>query len=272
MKPSTPLSAIAAAGILLLHAGPSAAQESRLPTTDWRQANRTDAVAKKVTSPESFGFELRFGGYTPQIDQEPGLGGKTPYKSILRPDDDAPQFYFGMELDYLPLRIPYVGRIGPRVGWGYTHTSQKANFTDSNPPEASDVDTGLTIMPMYAGLVLRIDELMRRTDIPIVPYGKAGFGMAYWNASTSTGTETYVNAAGNKVSANGLSWGFEFAVGGMLALNFLDPRAAARLDEATGVNHAYVFGEWMNNSMVGRNSKNMYVGTSTWVLGLAVDM
>ncbi len=256
---------------LLLIVGTASAQESRLPTGDWRQADRGEAVTKKVTSPQSFAVELRFGAYSPQVDEEPGLTG-APYKDVFRPTGYSPQFYFGLELDYLPLRIPYVGAFGPRVGWGFTTTSAKANFTDSVPAEASESDTSFTIMPMYVGAALRLDELMRRTGVPIVPYGKVGFGIGYWTAGTSSGNETYTKPDGTKVSPGGLSYGLEFALGGALSLNFLDPRAAARLDETTGVNHAYVFGEWMNNSFLGRQSKSMFVGTSTWVMGLAVDM
>ena len=129
-------------------------------------------------------------------------------------------------------------------------------------------------MPMYLAAVLRADELYRRTGIPIVPYGKIGFGLGTWSASSEAGTETYVDKAGKEVSGSGVAWGVHFALGGMLALNFIDPRSAVRLDETTGVNHAYLFGEWMNNAELGRRSdpKGMYIGTSTWVVGFAVDM
>lgn len=266
------LALVSAASILAL-AAPALAQESQLPTSDWRQADRSEALAKKVTSPQSLTFELRFGPYSPQVDDEPGLNGKTPYKDVFRPTGYSPQFYFGLELDYLPLRIPYVGAFGPGVGWGFTTTSELANYSDgAQKGQASTESTNLTIMPMHASAVLRLDELMLRTGVPIVPYAKAGFGMARWTSATSAGTEIYTKPDGTKVSSGGLSWGFQFSLGGALSLNFLDPRAAARLDATTGVNHAYVFGEWMNSSMVGRNSKGLYAGTSTWVLGLAIDM
>lgn len=266
------LSALTALPVLLVAARASA-QTSYLPNTDWRQADRGEAVAKTVTSPQSMAFELRFGAYSPQIDQEPGLGINKPYEKVFRSTGASPQFYIGIEFDYLPLRIPYIGAIGPGIGWGWTRTSAKAKFSDGEEEGTeSEETTGLTIMPMHASAVLRADELMRRTGVPLVPYGKIGFGLAYWSADVSYGTELYTRPDKSQVAGHGLSWGLEFALGGMFSLNFLDPRASARLDETTGVNHAYVFGEWMNNSLVGRNSKGMYVGTSTWVVGLAVDL
>jgi hypothetical protein len=122
-------------------------------------------------------------------------------------------------------------------------------------------------MPWNLSAVLRIDELMRRTGFPFVPYAKFGLGLATWSASTSKGVSTYQGVEGH-----GTTWGTHLAVGGMIALNWLDGTAAAAMDEESGVNHAYLFGEWMNARLDGLGSKTeMHVGTSSWVLGIAID-
>ncbi len=56
----------------------------------------------------------------------------------------------------------------------------------------------------------------------------------------------------------------------MLALNFLEPQASARLDASTGVHHAYVFGEYYNDQLT-LSTNVMHVGVSSFVGGLAVD-
>lgn len=276
-RPSFALPLAAAAGLLLLSAaGAARAQTSRLYTSNWRQEDRADSIGPG-SSAQWLAIEVRFGQYSPNIDSEPSFAKlpaeKRPYAQVF---GDGAQFYFGLEIDLLPLRIPYLGLIGPGFGWGFTTTSAKARFIGGkNDGQESGQTTSLTIMPMYLAAVLRADELMRRTGIPIVPYGKFGFGLATWRASSEAGTETYDDGkGGDPVSAFGVSWGIHFAVGGMLSLNFIDPRSAARLDETTGVNHAYLFGEWMNNADIGRHSdpQGMYVGSSTWVVGFAVDM
>ncbi len=275
------------------------AQEVRLPPGNWRQGDREEA-ASKFSSPHNFTFELRFGGYSPEIDKNEKLGGKTPYADYFGKGSKAGglglQFYFGLELDYLPLRIPYVGLIGPAFGWGFTTASARAPFdssadikapngemlhprcwgdeTATNYPEGScsEQHTSVTIMPMYVAAVLRIDEIAQRTKIPIIPYGKIGFAMGYWRAASDGTTEKA--AKGNEtISGYGLVPGMFAALGGMLSLNFIDQRSAARLDQATGVNRISLFGEWSRFLLNGIGSKaQLHVGASMWVVGLAIDM
>jgi hypothetical protein len=286
-----PLAAAAlACAAALSAASPALAQVTHVDGNDWRQVDRHDALLNGG-SPQHFAVELRFGPYLPAIDSE--FSGKTPFADVFGNDCSGglgttptkgsvkARFYFGAEFDYLPLRIPYVGAVGPGLGWGYTSFSNNAVFTDGpNKGQCSAESTTLTIMPMHLSLVLRADELMRRTGIPIVPYGKFGFGLSWWRASTSAGTETCsptssdpAAAAACKASTNGigLTPTLHFAVGGALSLNFVDPRASARLDETTGVNHAYLFGELYSDRLT-LGSDVMHVGNTSFVLGLAADM
>lgn len=257
-----------AACAILASAAPARAQSTDI-STDWRRIDRSESLGKGSSS-QLFAFELRFGQYFPEVDDKPGLGkdkaGKLPYSSVFGHDDEGKalsndQFYFGFELDYLPFRIPYVGAIGPGFGWGFTHTSAKSNI--SGTKQVSGTDTAFTIMPMHLSAVVRFDELMRRTGVPIVPYGKLGLGLGVWMGSPVP----------SEYTGTGATWGMHYALGGMLALNFLDPRSAARLDETTGVNHAYVFGEFMRANLNGlAATPTMYLGSTSWVAGLAVDL
>lgn len=253
--------AVGAVTAILASAAPARAQ-ARIGSTDWRRLDRSESL-DKTGSPQQFTFELRFGQYFPEVDSKPGLGidrfGKKPYNAVFGDND---QFYFGVELDYLPFRIPYVGALGPGFGWGYTHTSEIASLS-SKPGEESGTTTAFTIMPMHLSAVVRFDELMRRTGVPFVPYAKLGLGLGIWTASPVP----------TDYSGTGATWGMHYAVGGMLALNFLEPRSAARLDETTGVNHAYLFGEFMRADLNGLGSTpTFYLGSTSWVVGLAVDL
>lgn len=61
---------------------------------------------------------------------------------------------------------------------------------------------------------------------------------------------------------------------GRYSSTFIDSAAAAQADEDTGINNSYIFLEWMRNNLDGmiESKPQMHVGTSTWVLGLAVEM
>jgi hypothetical protein len=267
----TALLALAVASAPLLWTAPASAQSSGILSTSWRQQDRGDVIGSTISSPQRFALELRGAPYWAQVDSEFG-GASKPYEKAF---GAGPRLYLGLEFDFLPFRIPYVGVIGPGLGWGYTVASAKATFAEGdNKGGESGEYTSLAIMPMYLAVVLRVDELMRRTRVPIVPYAKFGAGLALWKASNGTGRSEYADPMSNKTAlGSGNSPGLHLALGGAVSLDFLDPRSSARLDESTGINHIYLFGEWMN-AMLGSfgASRAMHVGTSTVVGGLAMDM
>src|SRR5262249_38110783 len=168
-------------------------------------------------SEQRFALELRFGPYHPSVDDE--FPGTRPYATAFGADNKP--LYVGIEFDWQLLRIPKLGTLGPGFGWGYTHSSAAATRVSDGQP--SPETTTLTIMPMYAVGVLRVDVFARELGIPIVPYAKAGLGYGLW-------------WSGNDVQTlgKGHSWGTEFALGGMLLLDSLDEHAAVELDNEWG--------------------------------------
>lgn len=262
-------------GLAAVMAAPEAhATNPAVPDNNWRQEDRPSKEHRRPM----FAAEVRFAPYWPQVDDEFDTD-KGPYNKVF---GDKPKFYFGLEFDYLPLRIPYVGMIGPGFGWGWTRSSAKAKIKGTN--KDSSENTSLTVMPMHLSVVARFDELMHRTGIPIVPYGKFGVGLAPWSAATSKGVSVYGNTApdtpcGTKdvdkptcTVGEGSTWGLHLALGAMFSLNWLDPRSSGLLYEDTDIAHIYVFGEWMDAILNGLGSDTaLHVGTSTVVVGLAGD-
>jgi hypothetical protein len=262
-----------------LAAGPARAQMAHVPENDWRQNDRHDSLTRAAAKTNFF-IEIRLGPYLPNVDA--GVpGGGTPFTDVFGLDCSAnppvftgtvkPRVLFGLEVDYTPLRIPYVGAVGPGLGWSFTSFSNQTQVTASSRsmPQCSAETTTLTIMPMHASVVLRADELMRRTGVPLVPYGKFGVGMAWWRASNDLGTEKYTSGA-TTVHGTGLTPSLHFGLGAMLSLNWIEPQVSARLDQTTGVHHAYLFGEYYNDRLT-IASNVMKVGASSWVGGLAID-
>ncbi len=230
------------------------------------QAAESD-FAKKRESKQWFAFELRFAPYWPAIDSQPGLTG-TPYKDVF---GTMPRLLVSGEIDAQLLRIPHFGSIGPAFSFGYTQMSAPAPF--ANQPGVSAENTNLEVFPMYLAAVLRVDVLLRDFRIPIVPYAKLGAAVTLWRSFTDSGTSTYVNPiTGQSQSAFGATWGEQFAIGGMLNLDWIDRQAAVQLDESTGINHTYIFGEWMYANLDNfGSSKGLRVGTNTFCGGLAFE-
>jgi hypothetical protein len=213
----------------------------------------------RIRSPQSMAVELRFGPYVPRIDSE--FNGATPYKSAF---GTKKRLMVGFEVDYQLLRIPFFGTVGPGFGWGFTSMGGKATVHTTGAP--SDQPIGLSIMPMYLVGVLRFDYLALETGIPLAFYAKAGLGYALW-WSTSGGKLARVDG----VKGEGSSYGYHGALGASFLLNALDRSAAVEMDNTTGINAAYIFGEFFMSNLNGFGSGRLQVGANTWVAGLAFE-
>ena len=160
--------------------------------------------------------------------------------------------------------------IGPGFGWGYSR-SKGHPIDDKGQPV--DATTSLWMMPMHVSAIVRFDGPLRRWNIPVVPYGKIGFGFGIWSASGPTGTSRVPTDDPNKtVLGRGNSMGMHLALGGAVSLNAFDPSSAIRLRESTGIRYVNLYGEWMWANLDGIGSRpQMHIGSSTVVVGLAVD-
>jgi len=215
-------------------------------------------------SPQHFAFEARFSGFTPEIDSDPNLQGKTPYGDTF---GTSARLLFSAELDWQAARIPHVGTIGPGLAIGYASMSDPAQF---EPPRsgASGETTTLEIFPFYAVGVLRADALWRELHVPLVPYAKVGLSMALWRASNTLGTS---HAQG--ISGLGRSFGTQIGLGLGFNLNVLDDYAARNFDDSMGVNATYLFAEWTRADYNGLwfQSDPLRVGASYWTFGLTFE-
>ena len=225
------------------------------------RADESD-FAKPLRSPQWFAIEFRFAPYWPMIDSQPGLKG-TPYKDTF---GTMPRLLASVEVDAQILKIPHFGSLGPAFSFGYTEMSAPATLS-APATGISGENTNLEVFPMYLAAVLRVDVFLRDFKIPLVPYAKLGIATTLWRAFTDTGTSNFDGKNGF-----GATWGEQFAIGGMLNLDWIDPRAAGELDTSTGINHTYLFGEWMfaNLDNFG-SSSGLRVGTNTFAGGLAFE-
>jgi hypothetical protein len=215
----------------------------------------------RFESPQQFAFEIRFGPYLPNVDDE--FDGATPFQDIFGDDN---RYLLGFELDWQALRIPGFGTLGPGFGWGFTTMSAAAPLADGTGFAAQD--TSLTIMPMYAVAVLRVDVLSRETKIPLAGYAKLGVGVAPWWAGD--GERTAHDDQGR--IGRDISYGYQYALGALLLLDAFDPSSALEIDNTVGVNNTYVFAEWYVSRLDGFGGGKMNVGTNTWMIGLTLEI
>jgi hypothetical protein len=211
-------------------------------------------------SEQDAAYELRFGRYQPEVDSQLD---STPFQDTF--GNDA-RFLIGAEGDWQLLRLPHFGTLGPGFGFGLTKFTAKARFT--NGTGVSDSDTRIWMAPMYLVAVARADVFMRDFGIPLVPYAKLGLGYGLWWSSDGGKTPKV-----NGKTGRGASYGLTYALGGMFLLDILDPDDAVTADGITGINNSYLFMEWFRPQLDGfGSSKVMDIGSSSWLIGVAVEM
>jgi hypothetical protein len=211
-------------------------------------------------SKQEAAFELRLGRYVPEVDSQLG---STPFQSTFGNDT---RLLFGAEIDWQLVRIPHFGTLAPGLGWGYTRFSAKARFASNG--ELSGTSTHLSIMPMYLVGVVRADVVSRELKIPLVPYAKLGVGYGMWWSSDGKRSAEYQGKKGR-----GASYGLTYALGGMFLLDVLDEDDAVSADGITGINNSYIFAEWFRPQLDGfGSSKVLDIGSSSWLLGIALEI
>lgn len=205
-----------------------------------------EGVREFEPSPEQWTFELRLGAYRPSLE---------PYFTTAFGGDLGP--LLELELDVHVVRIPFVGPLAIGAHFGWVEWTGAATTTSTGTGNIGG--TGMSLLPMGLIAVLRIDVLARELDIPFVISPKLGLDFGYWQTGTAGVTD-----------ADGWSLGLRWAVQAALELDFLEPRAARRVDQEWGINHTVVFFELFGSTM-GTLGTGLPVGADlAWVAGLGV--
>ena len=281
--------AVAAAALACSLASPARAQNFPPP--------ESDRPNEEYHSPQRFALELKFGLYSPHIDDTPGLNGR-PFAELFNNQytdepgkQPAGKGLFTVEFDWQFWR-PF-GSFGLAVSAGYTgRKSHSFEYViDANGPRQcrladgecmrSGDTTQLNIFPVTLELVYRFDVLSLRYHIPIVPYIKAGLAYYIWfiqkgDGGVSTGLPSPNNDPARDMSewqAYGGVPGFVLHPGVMLLLDAFDRKAAQTLDAELGINHTYLFAElnYANIAGLGIFKDKITLSDTTWNAGLAFE-
>ena len=127
------------------------------------------------------------------------------------------------------------------------------------------------LVPLVLQLVYRWDYLAERWRVPVVPYVRAGLVYALWWIKDGNGNLARFGEGGKK--AYGGTFGYQVNVGLSLQLDLLEPTTSKRLDAETGINHFYLFCEFVHSRIDNFGSaKAMRLGMDIGLLaGLTVE-
>ncbi len=217
-------------------------------------------AAAYVPSPQYGAFEVKFGPYRPNVDDQPGLTA-VPYADTFGAKESM--FLTSLELDWQFFRIIDVS-FGLAGSLGFMQESAPSMTEDGS---TSNDYTVLNVMPFAVLGVIRIDVLADELGIPLIPYFKGGVNWYVW----------WILGAG-KTQESGGTPGWQINPGLALRLDQFDKMAARTFDNEVGVNHSFIFFELDYAVVEGFGSgDNMYLspqnlpGKATWEAGIGVE-
>jgi len=212
--------------------------------------------------PRSFTVEFRLGGYRPLIDR--GVSGGQPWEEVFGPH--SRMLLFEGEFDKILWQKFGTVALGFSIGYGEKYA--KALISPGSPGAGtpSGENTSIKVIPARLLAVYRFDYLAMRYGVPLVPYGKAGLvGTGWWTAKG--GSLEY--ADGHR--GLGVKFGYSFAGGMSLMLDFLEPRLAKDFFTDVGVRHSYLFGEFVYENVNTFGKGGLDLSSRHWMFGFAMD-
>ena len=221
-----------------------------------------DVTNETTSTPRGHAFEIKFGPYTPNIDQESGLS-VNPYDVVF---DSTPMFMTKLEYDWQFFQD--FGSLALAFEFGYGSVTGKGQLKDGGG-NSSD-ETTLHLIPISIGIAYNFDVLAIRWNIPLVPYVKLGIDYSIWIVTDGLGSITSDSDSGT--DGSGDTWGWHTSVGLKILLDTFAPDMAQSFDIEAGVNNSYIFAEllYADISDFG-SSKSWDVGALTGLFGLAFE-
>lgn len=206
------------------------------------QARRADTFEEDYQEPINIesemwsSLELRLGPYRP--------GKSRAFEDTFGNDRG---WMLNVELAFTLYHIPYVGQINAAGGFGWA--KYEADALGTADQMRTGEKTSLTLFPLHALGVLRIDALARNTVVPITFAGKLGYEWVRWKAETGSQKD-------GADFTRGIRWGAQAA----FELDFFDRGTARRLDEDWGINHTYLLFEYYESRTKGTGDRNFTIG------------
>ena len=229
-------------------------------TATWAPfANAQTIEQLRSQSPRNAAIEIKLGSYLPLIDREASLA------PTLNPYADT--FTGGMlllELETDRQLWQKVGSLGVGIAAGYAEKYGWARIDATN--EIASERTALFVLPLKLLGVYRFDYAAIQWNVPVVPYVKFGLAATPWWVNKGAGAEKV-----NGETAGGIKWGYAGVAGVSLMLDFLDQRLARDFDSDLGVNHSYLFAEYVYEEVNNFGRGGLDLSSRRWMFGLMLE-
>jgi len=185
-------------------------------------------------SPRWGSFALDFSTYRPNVDSE--LPAQRPFETVF-----GTRHNIMFRLDAAYTIFSQWGSLEAGLGAGYWQKGGKGRLPDGT---VSSDSTYIRIVPTRVTLTYRFDLFSNRYRwMPIAPYARFALDRYNWWVTNGAGNVAKTNGR----SGSGATNGYSFAGGLALDLGAVDPTLARDMDRSTGINHTYLFVEFMKS-------------------------
>jgi hypothetical protein len=139
---------------------------------------------------------------------------------------------------------------------------------------ASTGGTKMTVLPLNAGVTLRLDPFLPRPggtwiNMPLVPYVSAG--LDYWVYSERLGGVDVEDLFANSRTSGG-KIGWHYAVGGELLLDWMQPERASKSEARWGIVNTYLVVDWRRTAQFNDTAgSDLSFASDTLTVGVKVD-
>jgi hypothetical protein len=181
------------------------------------------ATTARAESARFGSFEVGVGPYRPNLDAE--FSGTAIYGGAF---GNSNSWLFRVSA----ARNVYTGFGTIEIGFA-TGFMQATGFALKVNGTRSTDETTFRIVPTSAVVTYRMDLLADRYGVPLAPYVRASLERYNW----------WINDAAGSRKMTGATNGWSAALGLSVLLDFFDPVLSRELDNDTGINHTYLFGE-----------------------------
>lgn len=226
----------------------------------WGLPSPAAAQLLRETGGVGAAFEIKVGPYLPNLAEEDG--GSTLWDSTYGADREKLVIALGAEIQFL--REAYgtfsLGFSAGLTGW------EGRRATGVGDPES----VAFNVIPMSFTLGYRLDLLVDRTPIPLAPYVRGGLASYLWWNAEGDGRLSRFGADEDR--AIGLRPGLTATAGISVALDAIDPDAAARFRTNTGIRSSYLFFEGQLGWVDGFGDGDIDLSDLTWFAGWMLEI
>jgi hypothetical protein len=200
-------------------------------------------------------FEAKAGPYLPALAEPVAEGGLPAWDQVYGGGRTRVLVVLGLEVQPL------------RGDAGTLSVGANAGFIGWDGALADEAAAGFNVVPLTFTLGYRFDLLVDRTFLPVAPYVRGGLAYYLWWGD-GVGPPPEDDEEAPLRSRAGLSG----SAGLSIALNDLDPHAAAQLDAAVGIETTYLFFEGQLARVDGFGDGDIDLSDTTWFGGLMLEL